>query len=232
MYIVYYILCFILFLILAKRTFYKWINMISLFTGLWCVTGIISTIGLFYLRVPSAEVHIYSLLFIFVFNITFLLRAKKGKTFIIRDLLGDLNYTGASGLSSRGVDSIQIIAILLSLVLVFKMTKVLLLQHNLTAVRDLYFGSGSFSSVYLDLVFRIIPIGMLYGLVVYNVYCSIKYGQKKFLIWAIIDTTIITITGGGRYGLLLLIYSIVMIYISEPKNEHNEESFLEDIISN
>lgn len=217
-YIAIYIFLFLFFLWQSKRKFSRWINLISIFTGLWCITGIVSSFGFFGLRIPSSQVHIYTVAFVAIFDLVFLLFAKKDKTFSVRIMDGNSEYTAYEGKDSRGVDSLQIVVLLLSSVLLVKMTRVLFVEKSLTAVRDLYFGSGSFSSVYLDLIFRMLPIGMLYGLVIYNSYLSLKFGEKKYLVWAIIDTVVITLTGGGRYGILLFIYTMTMIIISEPRD--------------
>jgi oligosaccharide repeat unit polymerase len=216
-----YLVLFLIFLCISRRKFHKWINTVSVFTFLWCFFGAISSLGLFYMRIPDIKIHQYAWLFVTSVNIPFLGIVKKHEVF------QDKNNSVTEKLNDRGhiVVLVQLFALLMLTPLLFKMLINFVSYGSLTLIRQYFFSGEVFSSVYLDLLFRQLPFGMLQGLIVYYVFYSIKCKSFRHVIFAIINTLLATIVSGGRYPVMLLIYSMIVVLIMEDKKIHIKNRF-------
>lgn len=198
-----YPILFSVFLALSKIKFKKFVNFSSIFTFLWCLFGFLSTFGFYNLRVPVNNVHIAAICFISVFNVAYLCIAKKSCSWSV-------SYNSRF---IKRVNLLQGITMVLLMYLFIKMVTIFITTHNLTMVRDTFFGKDNFSSEYLDILFRIAPISMMEGLIIIYLYCFYQTKKIRYLLMSVLDTGIVTIVNGGRYAILLLIYCIFAIVI-------------------
>lgn len=208
MVIIIYIFLYLAILFISHRKFKRWINILSVFAFLWCFFGSISSMGLYNMRTPSIIVHQYAWLFVISVSIPFLLGVKKVK-FQQNEIREFVPATGESSIAL-----VQLFALVMLIPLFFKMITSFISSGSLTAIRQFFFSGDVFSSIYVDMIFRQLPFGMLEGLIVCYIYSFTKNKSPKHLLYAVIDTLLATFVSGGRYPVMLLIYSIIIILIT------------------
>lgn len=212
MFVIIYSLVFVVFAVLSKIKFKHIITFSTIFTFLWCLFGSLSTFGFYNLRVPSVSVHLSALFFVCVFNVAFLIFAKKKNVWHIN--------VNASFVKRANV--LQIITMILSAYLFVKMAHIFIATGSLSSVRDTFFSKEIFSSEYLDILFRIVPVSLMQGLVIIYIFCFYQYKKMRYLLIAVLDALIVTMVNGGRYAILLLIYCAIAAMIKSrdlPKNK-------------
>lgn len=193
-------------LILLQKKYHRILNVPALFSGIWCIFGATSCLGLYNMRVPGLKVHLMVWLFIILVDAIFLLFAKK------KNNKRNNDETSAFALRSR-VAKIQLFALLLLSPMILKVISALTQSASLVAVRNMYFSGTVFSSTYQDLLFRIIPMGMMDTLIIYYTYFAFEVKQYKYLGYALLDTILVTVINGGRYALILLLYAILILWM-------------------
>ncbi len=208
---VYYLTLLLFSLFVSKRKFGSYINIASIFTALWTFTGILSTFGFFTLRKPIWDVHLFAGLFILSVNITFLFGVKSRAKMVLSNTVQQQDKEVCNKASGAAI--IQIISLILASSLLFRMFSLLLRGNSLSTVRDIFFSHEAFSSEIAEMFFKIAPVGLMQGLVVYYVYFAFNNRSPIHILYALINAVLITIMGGGRYAVLLLIYSLVITMI-------------------
>lgn len=166
------------------------------------------------MRIPDIKVHQYAWLFVTCVNIPFLAIAKKHIVFQDENNIVTKKMLN----SSHNVVWVQLFALLMLIPLLLKMGMSFISYGSLTLIRQFFFSGEVFSNVYLDLLFRQLPFGMLQGLIVYYVFYAIKSKSYRHMLFAIFNTLLATIVSGGRYPIMLLIYSMIIVLIMEEKN--------------
>ena len=204
-----YLLILISSALLFKRKFKRLINFAFIFNAIWCVFGAISTLGLFDMRIPVMEIHIYAWTFIGIVDIIILLFAKKASA---PQMLRESEFARQK-YSFKYVAVFQIVSLLLISVLFFNSMISLIENGNFSAIRNEFYGI-LYDSFYLDFLFRSLPVAMMNGLIVFYVFTAFISGEMQRLIYAAINCFIVTVCNGGRYTLILLLFAIVVCFIT------------------
>ncbi|WP_154886891.1 oligosaccharide repeat unit polymerase [Longibaculum muris] len=202
-----YIILFSIELLLSINKFHKIINIVSIFTGIWCVFGAVSSLGLYDLRIPNGIVHVYAWLFVFIVDSIIL-------TFMTNKKMDIERNTNLALSNNHRAFKIQLFSLILIVPMVLKVVSILLSSGSLSTIRQMYFSGNNFSSMYLDMLFRIIPMSLLNALIIYFVYFSFETKKRKYLYYSLFNTILVTIINGGRYAIILLLYSIIIMWIT------------------
>jgi len=202
-----YIVLYSMVLFFSYTKFHKVLNITSIFSGIWFVFGSISCFGLYGLRVPRIVIHVYIWVFVLIVDVIFWWFARGQNN-------NSKTYAHEVIKYSSRAKTIQIIALVLIIPLLVKVSLLFVSYGNLNVVREMYFSGTNFSSMYQDLFFRIIPMGFLVALVVYYTYYSFEIRKYKYLLYALLNAIFVTMINGGRYSLILGLYSIVILWIT------------------
>lgn len=181
----------------------KLVNIVSVFALLWCTTGFLSGIEASGLRTPSLTVHFYAWFFILVVSLIIL-------RFYRKQSLGEdiLSFDNTS------VWILQIVSYLLYAYTFVTSLIIFLNTEDFEAVRELYYHTTSIN-YYLTLLFRIIPSGLMDGLIIYYVYRTFATGKFVYLIYASLNVLLLTFSAGGRYAIMLLFFCTCICFISQ-----------------
>lgn len=210
-----YFVLFSIVLMISNNKFHRFINIVSVFSGIWCSFGILSCLGLYGVRIPRGLVHLYVWLFVGIVDLIFIFFSTRNHVEINDSCFETYLYNGRA-------KKLQIFASLLIIPLALRVIVTLLKSGSFAAIRIMYFSGSNFSSMYQDLLFRIIPMSIFDGLIIYFVYSSFKTKEYKYLLYALIDTLFVTIMNGGRYSFMLLLYSILLLWITGEINLSNQ----------
>lgn len=191
-------------ILLAYNKFHSFFNFVSVFSGIWFIFGIISCLGMYGMRKPSLTTHICVWLFVVSVSCLFLMFCKN-ESRALKDI---------SHLSVRNGKTMCILTYILLLPLFIKILNKYIQTGNFSEVRLYYFSGTVFNSMIQDMLLRTFPIGMLEALVIYYVFLSFDKHQHKLLLYAVFNSLLITFINGGRYGIMLLIYSIVILLMT------------------
>ncbi len=203
-----YITIFLVNILLAHKKFGKYLNIIFLFTGVWCFFGALSSFGMYGLRIPGLQVHVCAWIFIQTTDIILLLFCKKIKP---NKRFDDKNRQDNQMLVNRTTCAsfIQIIAIVFYIPVLANSLKILL-TSGFDAVRDAYFNSGS--NALFAVLCKFMPTGFIYGLMVYYVYKAFETRKWKYLLYSLINATVLMIGNGGRYALFEVLLASLVAY--------------------
>lgn len=210
-----YFVLFSVVLIISSNKFHRYINVVSVFSGIWCLFGILSCLGLYGVRIPGGLVHVYVWLFVGIVDFIFLF-------FSTRNHVEKIDSYFETYLYNERAKKFQLLSSLLIIPLALKVIITLFKSGSFAAIRVMYFSGSNFSSMYQDLLFRIIPMSIFDALIIYFVYSSFKTKEYKYLLYALVDTLFVTIMNGGRYSFMLLLYSILLLWISGEINLSNQ----------
>lgn len=196
-------------LFISKNKFGKWINIVSMFTGIWVIIAALSTFGIYDLRKPSNYIHWMSMTFILTTDIVMLLtmRGKKWRSF------NQSKDNPNGGLIKSGVHFIQVVSLFLISILLFRSLQILLKTGSISAVRSEFYGEDYSGQYIFNFLFRQVPTGMIEGLIIYYTYVAFAYRKPRQLLYAVINVMIVTITSGGRYEIILFVLIIGMTFL-------------------
>ena len=196
---------------ISKNKFGKWVNIVSIFTGSWIAVLLVSMLGMYDLRKPSAFIHYLSIMFILSSCITMLV-AMRGKRAGIRV---QTNYDSEKhdNLVTSGVQLIQIISLILISILFFRSLRILFRTGSISAVRSAFYGEEYSGQYVFSFLFRQVPTGMIEGLIIYYTYIAFAYQKPKKMLASVFNVLIVTITSGGRYEIILFILITVMVLL-------------------
>ena len=193
---------------LARRKFGRWVNTLTIFSFIWLFFGSVSSLGITGFRVPSITVYLYSALFIIIVNVIVLMFSR----------MPNIENKGESnGISIKEYNStiVQIVAMILIFPTVIHSFRAFNSSFSFSAVRLAYFGGANFNNVISDLAFRQLPMGMLQGMLIFYVYHAFETKQNKYLGLALFNTFLITFINGGRYAIMMLIYSLLIMWMND-----------------
>lgn len=207
--------------LIFKHQFGKVLNFAFIFNAIWCIFGMLSMLGFYDLIIPRFTVHLYVYFFVITVDICIALFASRSKQAIAQEA------TTQNSVYSRGIPIVKIIQIF-SLILIFSLFSKSVLSFMTTGdfsvIRGLYFGNN-FDSFYLDFLLRTFPVAMMEGLIIYYVYKAFLLKKLKYIQYAALNCIIITLCSGGRYTLLLFLFSIVICMISFKIDRKNLQAW-------
>lgn len=201
-----YIILLLFLLVIARNKFGRWTNVVSVFSFIWFgITGFAS-LGVFGYRIPNLTTNIYIVTYVLIVNLIILFFST-GKT----------DQCEKSYLEMEPINNaflIETIVLLLLSPSIMNAVRVFATSRSFVAVRLSYFRGDYLSSPFAGLLFKQIPIGMLQGLIIYHVFYSFETKRYKALAVAVFNTVLITVVNGGRYAIMLLIYSILILWMT------------------
>lgn len=210
MVIIGYLILYFIFIILAFNKFHRLINLVSVFTTIWFFWGTFSCLGFFNLRVPSFHVHLLAWVFVSIVDFCFVLFVKSDYDCSLCDL-GGLNCIFRAYF-------LQILSLLLLIPLIYKTASLYFSSTGLATIRNIYFSGTNFSSLYQDLFFRVIPMGFMQALIIFYTYYSFETKQYKYLMYSFLNVILITLISGGRYELMLILYTVLILWLTGQIN--------------
>lgn len=194
--------------VLSRRKFKRWVNTLSIFSFIWLFFGSVSSLGVTGFRVPSTTVYIYSTLFVTIVNTIVL-------TFSRTQNIEKTDDSDIDTIKDYNSTMVQLIAMVLISPMVINSFRVFTSSLSFSAVRLAYFGGGIFNNAISDLAFRQLPMGMLHGMLIFYVYHAFETKQNKYIGMAVFNTLLITFVNGGRYAIMMLIYSITIMWLND-----------------
>lgn len=209
MFAVLYCLIFGAILLQSYCKYKRFVSTISIFTFIWCFFGLISSLGVTGSRPPSVEVHLSAIVFVLIVDEIVLLFSKVDNAIPFR-------YNGLVVDAAHNIGIVQLFIWIMIIPMAIKSLTIFATTLSFAAVRINFFGANNFSSVYESLFLRQMPMGMLNGMILLCTFVSFEKKQYKYLIIAAIDTLIVSLVAGGRYSIMLLLYSILIMWINDP----------------
>lgn len=205
-------------LMLSYNKFHRIVNVVSVFSGIWCLFGSLSCLGLYGVRTPGFLVHIYAWIFVGIVDFIFLLFSTRHHIDINDNAYEAIRY------NSRA-KNLQIVSCVLIIPLALKVVASFVGSGSLATIREMYFSGTNFTSMYQDLLFRIVPMAFLDALIIYFVFYSFETRKYKYLVYALLDTLFVTVMNGGRYAFMMLLYSILILWVTGEINVSKENRF-------
>ena len=92
-----------------------------------------------------------------------------------------------------------------------------LLTLGFADIRLAYYSSDYADAYLFSLLCRTAPVGLMYGLIIYYVYTALKERQFKYFVYAFLNAGIITMVNGGRYALLQVLFSAVIVLVMKQQ---------------
>lgn len=185
------------------------INIVSIFTFIWCFFGLVSSLGITGCRIPSAEVHLSAVTFVLIVDEIILL-------FTNVDCITPFKCNQEVIDEPYNIMPVQLFTWIMVIPMAIKSLTIFASTWSLAAVRINYFSSNNFDSVYESLFLRQMPMAMLNGMILICTFISFEKKQYKYLLIAAINTLIVSLVAGGRYSIMLLLYSFVIMWINDP----------------
>lgn len=212
-----YVLLLALVLTVSYNKFHRILNITSIFSGIWFLFGALSCFGFYGVRIPGIRVHIYVWIFVLIVDVIFWIFATN------KSITIESKRDEAIKFSSRA-KKVQIVALVLIIPLLLKVVNLFVSAGSLAAVREMFFSGTYFETMYQDLIFRIVPMGLLNALIIYYTFYSFETRKYKFLIYALLNAVFVTLINGGRYTLILLLYSILILWITRQISVFNSSN--------
>jgi oligosaccharide repeat unit polymerase len=207
--IVFLYLCqYLLLYFFSFHKFHKKINILMIFNTIWYFFGLVSCFGIISLRIPSIKVHVLIWVFTWTVSLSFMGRISNRTNYNNK-----VKFKNDLRIIVRRAKFIQVLGFLLILPMVSKVFSSFVASGSLATVRNLYFSDTNFSSMYLDLVFKNLPIGLLQSIVIVYAYLSFETRRFKYIIFAFFNAAFVTLINGGRYTMMMLIYVILVLWM-------------------
>ena len=214
MFVALYVTLFLILTVVSARKFGKPINVVSLFAGIWCFFGALSTFGLYDMIIPNDIVHIYSIFFVSATSILLMIFLRgKCRIGISKSLINEIEK------KQKTIFAIQVLMLVLSSYLFFKFLIVFIQTRNLQLIRNMFFDEADRGRYFFNLFFKQLPIGLGYSLIIIYSVRFFYLERIKYLMVALVDTLLLTIMTGGRYALVQLLYSVIILFAVVPNNK-------------
>lgn len=198
-------------------------NIVSIFTGLWCFFGILSTLGMYGMRVPVFRIHLYACLFVSVVDIVILLFCKKrNSVHAIPNRVGKANEAILKEDDQSYANAIQVIALVFYLPMILNSLQAFL-ESGFVGIRNSYFSSEYESRYLFSLLCKTMPTGFMTGLIVYYMYKAFENHRSKYFIYAFMNALLLMFVNGGRYALMQVFLSAIVIMAIKQKPMRKED---------
>lgn len=224
MIIPYYLAIMVVVTFVSKKKIGKTVNIISLFTFVWVAIAVTSTLGFYDLRKPSSNIHFLSILYIITADIIMLL-------FMHGNKLTDSDVTEKTNADRHfqridciGARTLQIIALMLMSILFYRAVHILLNTGSISAVRSAFYGEDYSGKYIFNFLCRQVPTGIMEALIIYYTYIAFAFYSPKYLMNAVFNVLVVTVTSGGRYEIILFILVLLMNFLIgsvQMKNEND-----------
>ncbi len=210
-----YAILFVILLIQSKQKYGKYFNFVSIFTFGFFFFASISTFGFYNLIVPNVYVHLMIITYVVIVDFI-VLRSTNTKQRV------SLVYNEKTN-CDKMVCLVQIFAIILTFFNLFNALKILVSTGNLFEARAFYYSSDFADRYIFNLLTKEAPVGIIYALIIYYVFCFFSRKKTKYIFYAVVNTVILTIITGGRYALMQLLLSLILVYTEFGAENVNEK---------
>jgi oligosaccharide repeat unit polymerase len=199
-----YIIIWGLFEILTINKFHKKLNYLMVFNTIWCFFGALSCLGLYGFRTPRLYTHFLIWLFVITVNVVLLYVAKKGNVSEAKDNLQVI---------AKRSKYVEIIALLLLVSTFIHTVQNYMTYGQLSLIRMAYFNEKFHSGYIQGILFESLPLNMISGLIIIFTLLAAETKLYKYLLLAVFNVVLLTFINGGRYTLILLVYSIIIVWL-------------------
>lgn len=232
-----YIMLFLIMWGLSYAKFKIHMNIVSIFTGLWCFFGILSSFGMYGMRIPVLQVHLYACLFVSVVDVIIILfcRQRNLSIYMSNVLLHKEkgNVQTRASVCKSYATAIQVVALVFYMPMIVNSIKAFL-EGGFLGIRNSYFGTEYEGRYLFSLLCRTMPSSFLTGLIIHYMYSAFETQKWKFFIYAFLNAILLTLVNGGRYALMQVLLSAVVLMVmqgrSVQKADRQERFFKKKII--
>lgn len=221
----------ILFLITGGLSYIKfktYMNLVSIFTGLWCFFGILSTFGMYGMRIPVLQVHLYACLFVFLVDIIILMFCRKHTKSEMCSHKEFETVTTQDKDSKGYATFIQVVALIFYIPMIVNSIQAFL-ESGFVGIRNSYFGAEYESRYLFSLLCKTMPASFMTGLIVHYIYSAFETRRWKFFVYAFLNAILLMLVNGGRYALMQVLLSAVVLMVmrgrSVQKADRQEQVF-------
>ena len=209
-----YILMLFIIIACSYNKYHRVINIASIFSFIWLLFGFISTFGFYGLRVPVLKIHLYVWSFVFCVVTTILLEKNSVQTKQQNNISFDIYMKRAK--------LVQIVSLILIMPLVFFSIRSMVRTGSFTGARHIYYTEGYFNSLYLEFVFKTVPMACCSAMNIVYCFAAFELGKVKYMFVALSDAFILVFISGGRYSILSFIYCVfLLLFLSNKNNVQN-----------
>lgn len=151
-------------------------NIVSIFTGLWCFFGILSSFGMYGMRTPVLQVHLYVCLFVCIVDMVIMLFGKQHYKMDIRLPSESGNEPTEICEYKSYASFIQVIALIFYMPMIFNAFQAFL-ESGFVGIRNSYFGAEYESQYLFSLLCKTMPGSFITGLIVHYIYSACQLRQ-------------------------------------------------------
>ncbi|EOU1658089.1 O-antigen polymerase [Clostridium perfringens] len=186
-----------------------------IFTFVWCLVLSLSQLGLNGLRIPSFKTNLYCFIFIFIFNLIYIINSPKNS--FKKNIYINLRYKLIYYLNVLSwIYMIPIILRAINIINAYGYEAIR--QYTFSSSEMLVFGVNKFIS-------QVIIRGIFISTTVIAMMClAMKLKEKKIVVISIIDIAIYSFVFGGRYELfqMIIFYFLAVLGINLYKTNKKE----------
>lgn len=213
-----YIIEMMLIIAISNNKFKRLLNISTIISFIWIFFGFISTFGLYGLRIPSIKVHVYSMIFVFSLVLTIVVTKKS--------IIKSSNVMISFDTYIKRAKMVQLTMCIFISPLVFFSIQSAIQFGSITGARKSYYSIGYFDSIYMDFVFKSMPMACCSALIIVFCYASFQSGKIKYALLALFDAILLAFISGGRYSLISFIYCLFILKFLSPNKEKNSVSII------
>jgi oligosaccharide repeat unit polymerase len=192
-------------------------NIVSIFTGLWCFFGILSSFGMYGMRTPVLQVHLYVCLFVCIVDMVIMLFGKQHYKMDIRLPSESENEPTEICEYKSYASFIQVIALIFYMPMIFNAFQAFL-ESGFVGIRNSYFGAEYESQYLFSLLCKTMPGSFITGLIVHYIYSAFETRRWKFFIYAALNAILLMLVNGGRYALMQVLLSAVVLMVMRSRS--------------
>lgn len=231
----------ILFLItwgLSYAKFKTHLNIVSIFTGLWCFFGILSSFGMYGMRIPVLQVHLYACLFVCIVDVIVLMFCRQHNISNISNISNAHSHREAGNIQTQERECnsygtvIQVVALIFYMPMIINSIQAFI-EGGFVGIRNSYFGAEYESRYLFSLLCKTMPASFMTGLIVHYVYSAFENRRRKFFVYAFLNAILLMLVNGGRYALMQVLLSAVVLMVmrgrSVQKADRQEQFFKKKI---
>lgn len=187
----------------------------TIFTFMWTVFPVISSLGLYGMTKPTLNIHVMAIATLLTFNIVYFVFLKKTNVAITKTISGKINY--------NFIVLINVISLIYLTTFIPSAIKIIN-ENGFSYLRDSAFESSfGLGSTYELIIISWIIQANIIATVIYGVIDSIIMKKHFLLVLGITGVVIYTVLFGGRYMLVRLMFYYIATFIIATRYFNKEK---------
>ncbi len=202
----------------SKFKFGRFLTFLSSFVSLYSFFACLSMMGLYGLRIPSADIHYFNFTYLLIVIVIVTIFARPIYSSLISKEDEQINMLIPYILECVGLASISYL---------FVQGMILFVSTgSLTSVRAMFFSENLFQSDLMYIFLKTFPTGILNAMIIFFVWMYFNQMKMKYLCIAFVNAIVMAFSNGGRYALELFLFSAFLFYLIEihSKNTLSQNS--------